>query len=134
LNIPTEIVVAVLTVVGGAFATILTVILKAVLSINNAVNHRHKKTNVHGAPVDVGIFDLVIDTHDRTKSNGHAIRKVENKVDDLYSRVTGVTSAVDSVNTWRSKYTIATDELKEIVTDHIDNKEIHVPKVKKVKR
>ena len=66
MSIPTEVVVALITVFGGGVISLLLVLMRVLLKVNDAVNERHKKTTVSGE-IPPKLFDMVYESNQLIK-------------------------------------------------------------------
>lgn len=99
MSIPTEVVVALITVIGGGIISLLLALMKVVLKVNDAVNERHKKVK-EGGEIPPKLFDMVYESNQLIKDANRNLnqltekcKRIEKTIDkDIFPRLQTVES------------------------------------------
>jgi len=78
MSIPTDVVVALITVFGGGVISLLLILMKVVFKVNDAVNERHKKANSDGE-IPPKLFDMVYESNKIIKEANKNLEQLTEK-------------------------------------------------------
>ncbi len=78
MSVPTEVIVAIITVFGGGIISLLLKLVSVISKVNEAVNEKHKRVDKDGN-IPPKLFDIVLETNKLSKETRNSLTELTTK-------------------------------------------------------